>query len=42
MKPKITPFDIVKVKKTKNGLFVVPRYDFRELYVEEKPLKRKR
>ena len=42
MKAIIKPFDIVKIKKTNRGIFIVPRDDFRELYIEEKPIKRKR
>lgn len=43
MIPKITPFDIVKIKKVRQGYIVIPRWDFKELYIEEKPQqKRKR
>lgn len=42
MKVIIKPFDFVKVKKTNRGIFLIPRDDFRELYIEKKPIKRKR
>ena len=41
MKIVIKPFDFVKVKKTNQGIFLIPRSDFKELYIEKKP-KRKR
>lgn len=41
MEVTIKPFDFVKVKKTKQGIFLIPRDDFRELYLKKKP-KRKR
>lgn len=40
MKQKIRPFDILKVKKTKQGLFLVPRFDFDRLFLEKKKRRR--
>jgi len=36
MKAKIKPFNILKVRKTKQGIFFVPRYDFKELYLKKR------
>lgn len=41
MKAKITPFDIVKIKKTREGYIVVPRWDFAGLYLKVRKVKRK-
>ena len=40
MKAVIKPFDFVKVKKTKRGIFLIPRWDFKELYIEKTKRKR--